>query len=258
MDKKSFFNIFKECDEYLLATLFEDIMLCEQIDYPIYTDTFYPPQIWSKLENNNFFSNLNFSTFGLNSNSEKKLIAIYPKHFNKEDLSPPITFFKIDGTNKFKILEHKDFLGTLMSFRIKREMLGDIVVLNNIAYCVVFQDLYDFINSNLTSIGKIPISMSEIECSEIPESRFENLTITVSSNRLDNIISSIGDLSRGDSTSIIEKGEVLINYISEKNKSKILKVGDIITVRKNGKFIFINELGENKKGKLKIALRKFI
>ena len=55
----------------------------------------------------------------------------------------------------------------------------------------------------------------------------------------------------------IEAGEVLLNYGIEKEKSKILKEKDIISIRKKGKFIIESILGETKKGKTRILAKKF-
>ncbi len=50
----------------------------------------------------------------------------------------------------------------------------------------------------------------------------------------------------------------MVNYNIQKSKSLDLKERDVITIKKVGKFIFENIVGENKKGKIKILLKKFI
>ena len=56
----------------------------------------------------------------------------------------------------------------------------------------------------------------------------------------------------------IEKGNVLLNYNLEKDKSAEIKEGDILTVKKYGKFKFLNIKGESRKNKIRIDVKKFI
>ena len=81
MDKKGFLKIFKESDEYIISSLWNDIELCEEIEIPVFTKEFYPPAIWSYLEKNNI-NGLKFICMGLNSESEKKMIMIAPKDYD--------------------------------------------------------------------------------------------------------------------------------------------------------------------------------
>lgn len=258
MNIKNFLSLFPGTDEYSVASLFEDILLCQNIDFPVYTDTFYSPQIWKILSNYTGFKNLKFKFFGLTEESEKKLISILPKDFSEDELIPPIKYFIIDGQNKFKTLEHKDFLGTIMSLGIKRELLGDLIVSENICYGIAMENIFDFLSKNITSIGKIPAKLQEITPEKIPALNFKEIFQTVSSLRLDSMISAVTNFSRNESVALIESGSVMLNYRIEKDKSKPVSPQDIITISKKGKFIFVDALGENKKGKIKIFLKKFI
>ena len=80
----------------------------------------------------------------------------------------------------------------------------------------------------------------------------------MSSLRLDSFFSSATRLSRQKSVEEIEKGNVLLNYNLEKDKSAEIKEGDILTVKKYGKFKFLNIKGESRKNKIRIDVKKFI
>lgn len=258
MNKNYFFNLFPKEDEFLIASIWEDICLCLDIDYPVYGNIFLPPQIWMKVRDFCNSININIFCYGLTSESEKKLVIFAPAHFKIEDLNPEITFFKIDGSNKFKNLQHKDFLGSIMSLGLKREALGDILVKNNIAYCISSNDIFNIIKNNLNQINTIPVKIDVTDSEIIPELEFKEFTDTVVSFRLDSIIASISNLSRNISVNLIESGDVLVNYNVEKSKSKVIEIGSIITIRKKGKFIIDRCLGENKKGKFKILIKQYI
>ena len=257
MDKKAFLQIFKDSDEYIISNLWNDIELAEEIEVPIFTKEFYPPNIWSFLEKNNI-NGLKFICKGLNSYSEKKLVMIAPKDYDVSFMEFPLVYFKINGENKFRELLHKDFLGTIMSLGIKREIMGDLIVKNNICFGVIIDEKYGIINKEITKIGNVPVKIEEILQNEIPESEFKIENHLLSSLRIDSFVSAVTGLSRQKSVEEIEKGNVLLNYNLEKNKSTEIKEGDILTIKKYGKFKFYEIKGESKKNKIRINVKKFV
>ena len=144
-----------------------------------------------------------------------------------------------------------------MSLGIKREILGDLIVKNGVCYGIINEELFDFLVDNLKEIGKTPVKIEEIKFQEIPESEFIDIVESVASMRFDVIVSALGNFSRNDGSEKIEAGEVLLNYGMEKEKSRVIKEKDIISIRKKGKFIIESILGETKKGKTRILAKKF-
>lgn len=248
--------MFKEIDDFLIGAICDDIELCEEIEYPVYSRYFYPPQLCKALTQISI-GDIVFELCGLTNGCEKNMIAIFPKNYPKEDLHFPIKYFKITNKSKFKELEHKHYLGTIMSLGIKRELLGDLIVEENCCYGIISEEIFTFLLDNLKEIGKNPVSIEEVEAQEIPEIRFEEILDSVSSVRLDNVVSVMINNSRSKALELLDAGEVSVNYGVEKEKNRVLKEGDIVTIRKKGKFIFEKILGENKKGKIKILVKKF-
>lgn len=253
MDKKYFLNFMKEMDEGKLIKLWGDIKLSESIDYPIVTTEFYPPGIWSKLNNIN---GMTFLTKGLTGDSEKKVIMIIPKNYSGEIPDFNLVYFKINGKNKFKNLLHKDFLGTIMSLGIKREILGDLIVKDNISYGVIFQENYKIVE-NIDRISNVPVKVEIAKEEEVPKTNFKKIIITVSSLRLDSVISGIKNISRQRGADEIIKGNVMVNYVISKEKSLEIKEDDILSIRKFGKFKIGDEISVNKKGKIRINIKEY-
>ena len=56
---------------------------------------------------------------------------------------------------------------------------------------------------------------------------------------------------------MIKSDFVSINHIITNNVSAFLRVGDVITIRKFGKFVFTDDNGLSKKGKNKITVKHF-
>ena len=255
MDRKKFQSVFFDLDEFLVGVICDDIELCEKIDYPVYSKYFYPPSFWSRLENMNM--EVKFSFLGINENCEKRMIAVYPKNFDCNTLDFPVKYFKISNNSKFKELEHKNYLGSIMSMGLKREILGDLIVKDGICYGIMNEELFIFLKENLKLVGKFPVEIEEISSEEIPETEFKELVESVASLRLDAIIAALGNLSRNNAIELLETGDITLNYNINKDKSKVVKEKDIISIRKKGKFLIDSVLGESKKGKLRLLIKKF-
>ncbi len=127
------------------------IRLCEKINRIVYTDNFYSISQIKKIINSNNKYNFDFYYKGINDEAEKNILAISPLNFleeNNMDLKFPVKFFKILNKSKFKTLEHKHYLGTILSLGIKREILGDLIVKNNICYGIIRENMFIFLKEN--------------------------------------------------------------------------------------------------------------
>lgn len=249
--------MFVEIDEFLIGAICDDIELCEEIEYPVYSKYFYPPQVCKKLSQIEY-REYNFSLCGISEGCEKNMIAVKPKDFPQEELYFPVKYFKVTNRSKFKELEHKHYLGTIMSLGIKRELMGDLIVEDDSCYGIVSEEIFDFLVDNLKEVGRNPVTVEEVNRNQVPSLKFEELVDSVSSVRLDNIVSVMINNSRSKGLELIEAGEVSVNYVVDKEKNSTLKEGDIVTIRKKGKFIFEKILGENKKGKIRVLIKRFI
>ncbi len=258
MDKKKFLNIFEGEDKNLLAMVYEEIELCKRINYQVYTDIFLPPQIWSRLEEMTKFSGAEVYTLGLNDTSEKRVCLFNPVGEEIYSYNYPVVFFTVTGGNKFKELEHRHFLAAIMGLGIKREKLGDLIVRDGKCYGVIAEDLFDFLSMNLSQVGRVEVSIERISRESVPESRFEESVLLVSSLRLDNLVSAITGLSRSASTDLIDEGVVTVNYGIRRKRDMQVEPGDVLSIRKYGKYIFHEIVGESKKGKARIMLKKYV
>ena len=102
--------------------------------------------------------------------------------------------------------------------------------------------------------------MVEIDSSSLTDyqKKFEDYSSIVSSLRIDNVISTITGLSRSKVKEKISNDEVLLNYDVLSNGSYQLKDNDVFSVRRYGKFKFINVKGTTKKDNYIINYIKYI
>lgn len=252
MNKKEFLDYFSLEDKNSIAKLYEKYTL-QSYGKTIFTDEFYPPTVWNTVKNLEKTLKVTIKTHGISEDSEKRVIEF----IGDRDSLSPINIYEIHNLSKFKELKHKDYLGALMGLGIKREKISDLIVKDDICYFMTFLDIAEIIINNLEKVGSNPVHLSLSSKDKLSMS-FEELVFPISSERLDAFVAAITKKSREESVKLIERGEVFINYFEEKEKNYKLKIDDIITIKHVGKFKFTNILGNTKKDKIRIEVKKFV
>lgn len=195
--------------------------------------------------------------FGGYEEAVRQVLIAYPDKLEKdmvvESIDDIINSIKIEIPNEIKgQLKHKDYLGTLMSFGLERERIGDIIVYDNRAYIIVLKENAEYIKNSLKMERKFKkakieiVNLSKIETKPI---EYDSINISVNSLRLDNIISEILKTSRKIATEYLESEKVSINYVVETKNHKSIKEKDLLVIRGQGKYIIESFLGKNKKRK---------
>ena len=207
----------------------------------------------------------NYILYGGYKDAVRKIIIFYPDKIGKEDVIKNIN--NIISCIKIKLpeeingrLKHKDYLGTIISFGLTRERIGDIIVYDDKAYIVVLKENSEYIKNELMQekrFKKAKIEIIDIEKIKPKPIEYESIKISVNSLRLDNIISEIIKTSRKKAQENIQEERVFINYKLETKNTKAIKENDLIVIRGNGKYIIDKMLGKNKNGKDIIEVKKF-
>ena len=226
-----------------------------------FTEEFYTPNFWKKLTEK--FDGVKVVTDGIFEDSDRRQIGFIPAGFDvyEGNTEFPCKLLEIEINSKFREYEHKDFLGSLMGLNIKRELMGDLILEDDRGYIPVSEKISDHILSELKQIGKAPCKVRKISLDNkenLPKYKFDDKIITVPSKRLDSIVSAITNLSRTKVIEPIEKGKVLVDYSPEKDKSKMLEMDSVITIRGYGKYRLFSDRGETKKGKERLLIKKYI
>ncbi|WP_010292325.1 RNA-binding protein [Clostridium senegalense] len=256
INKKEFLNCFNGCDESIIYKLYDKILLAEKTNKVVYSRFFIYKGIYNKLKSMEKSIDAKIYCNGIFDECERVMISIssyeIPSYY-------PMVLLKIVNKSKFKNLSHKDYLGSIMAQGIKRELLGDLIVQDNSAYVPVVEEIVDFLILNLNSIGKCPCEVIELQDNvlNIPKINFEEKIVIVTSLRLDNIISSICNISRSKALDLIQCGKVLINYAEETKKDKIIIKEDIVTIRTYGKFKVGEVIGKTNSDRFKISIKKY-
>jgi len=157
-------------------------------------------------------------------------------------------------------LTHRDVLGALMGLGIKREIVGDIIMCGHGCQIIVDAPLADFIMQNLQTIGAAPASVSPATLSEIAprEEKVKEIKTTVSALRLDVVAAAGFGTSRSKMSDEIGVGKLKVNWQDAKNSAQSIKASDIISMRGRGRVEVCEVLGQTKKGRVSILLKRFM
>ncbi len=271
MKKEIFLRQFAKEKEYEASRLYNSFEVAKEYGIISYTEEFYTPDFWKKLTRT--IEGVHILTSGVFEESDRRQIAFIPDEYIRYEMGGcniqeeilktlefPCRFLRIETNSRFAEYGHRDFLGSLMGINIKRELMGDLIIDNGIGYIPVSEKIKDIILNELVQIGKIPCTIEEIDIAKerIPEYKYDDKIIAVPSRRLDSIVSAITNLSRTKVVDPIEKGKVLVDYLEEKDKSKNIEIGSLITIRGYGKFKLFSDRGETRKGKERLLIRKYI
>lgn len=218
-------------------------------------------------ELNLFFNNCKeivrsqYRLWGGYEDAERRVICFYEDD-SSTNMYWPITCLKITPANaRFSDkLTHRDYLGAILNLGIERCKIGDILVMKNAGYVFCRQEISDFIVENLIRIKHTTISVSAAEYMKLRDFKpaLEEISGTVSSVRLDSILSVAFHTSRSSLTGLIAGGKVFVNSRLIQSNSYVPKEGDVISVRGMGKFIFKETSGQTKKNRYKVILSKYI
>lgn len=203
-------------------------------------------------------SDSNHVLWGGFEEAQRKMLCIYEYYaedYVMEDFPMKCLTFT---WRKEYTLSHRDFLGSLMAMRLKREVIGDIVIGEGKAQIFVTDTAAKLILSTVAKIGKVGVSVTDSEHFSLEiKQEFEETGCTVASMRLDCIVAAAAKVSRENAARLIRSEKVSVNHFPVMSLSHEVGEGDKISVRGSGKFILGAINGTTKKGRIHIILRKY-
>lgn len=259
-------NYKKEEDKLLIAKMLDQIVLCNKRNKIQNTDFLDERQqillekVLHRLEIENYV------IYGGFEKAERKVVLFYPEKWNEEivekNYNKVMQVIEILLPNDLKgKYTHRDYLGGLMKLGLKREKIGDIVVWEEGANIIVLNEVVPFLEQHLmilTRFQKAEISIKELSKIHPVNIQKEEIEITVSSMRLDNIVSELCKTSRTKAEEIIRAERVFLNYEVADKDSKLVKIGDKLTIRGKGKFELKEQIGNTKKGRFILKIEKYV
>ena len=205
------------------------------------------------------YGNLQLQSNGGYSGAERvKAIFVNEEFRGTPDLAVQVLAAKWD--ERYYQLTHRDVLGALMGLGIKREIIGDIIMCGQGCQIIIEASLADFILQDFNMIGAAPVVVSRLSLSDIAprQEKIKEIKTTVASLRLDVVAAAGFGTSRTTMSDEIGVGKLKVNWQDAKSSDKTIKTGDIISMRGRGRVEVCEVLGQTKKGRTSILLKRFM
>lgn len=199
-------------------------------------------------------NNIEIVFLSCNKSSERQIFVANP-YSNEINTRNYISVLEFKKNN----IKHPDVLGALLNLGLERNDIGDIYVGDEICEFVVLNKDKDFVKFNLSKIKneRVNIDFKKDNILSSPKIDYIENRGFVSSLRLDNIVSEFINLSRSKAKILIQRRLVKVNYQIIDNPSKIIDENSLISIRKEGRFIFDKVIGKSKKDNYHIEYRKY-
>ncbi|QXM05846.1 RNA-binding protein [Crassaminicella indica] len=224
------------------------------------TDFYDPYQISLCIPVLNQIRDINYLVTGGYETAERRVIIIYPEYMEIEEEDYPIGAIKISGKFMKDSLNHRDFLGAVLGLGLKREKIGDILVGDGQANIIAYKELCDYILLNLEKVSKYKVNIESISFNDLMkvEKHFKIIYGTVSSLRLDSILSAGFGESRNTISKLIHNNRVKVNFKPVNQPSYVLHEGDLISFKGRGRII-LDQIGDKtKKDRYKVIIKRIV
>lgn len=202
-------------------------------------------------------SEINLVSSGGFIKASRNRVVIAPQYIPPTNIDAKVTVFNIEVIANANIT-HSQILGSLMALNISRSIIGDITVTETDAMFAACKEFEEFLFENFTKVGRHDIRLAIIDGVIKNESLTEEIEVIVSSMRLDVIVKALTNSSRKKAEDYLDAGFVRHNHNVEKKVSKQCRVGDILSIRKHGRFKIIDNNKTTKSGKIVLVVNKSI
>lgn len=251
MTKNSFnSSVLKE--DKILISYFDDLLKKSLYsEFPVFSSFLDLRQ--QKVLSDVFQNRLTF--FGGYSDSERKMGCFS----TVDEIEYPILCMFIDVPKNAQQLTNSRILGSIMSLGIERNVIGDILILNDYhAVVYIKDDFRNYFEANLLKIGH---DFCDLSFDAYFNFNYQKdhivISVLVSSLRLDCLVSSICHCSRDKAADLIKEGNVTLNFLTADKVSHKIFDGDIFSIRKYGKYKVLGLSKISKKGRLYLDIEKY-
>lgn len=189
--------------------------------------------------------------------AERKRLVFLPDW--AEDSGEELAFFRAAFHGADSTLTHRDILGSLMGLGITREMVGDILISEHSADVVAAPQLNEHLLREWDSAGRVRLTVSQITREDLimPQVRITQVSDTVSSMRLDAVVSAAFSMSRGRAAELIAAGRVSLDHMPCVKSDKAVGQDSTITARGYGKAVVRDCSRVSKKGRIILVIDRY-
>ena len=195
--------------------------------------------------------------FGGYPDAERVMMGVFPPNEIVSSEAFPIVSVTIHFRPQDPI-GHRDLLGALLGMGLSRETIGDILLEQGNGVCFLTPPAANLALETFYKAGRWGLQLERGLPEKLPERRFEELQIHVSSLRLDCITAALTRLSREKAQRLIESGKAAINGTEILEPAFQTAPGAVLSLRGYGKYIFDQTLRTTKKDRLVLQCRRYL
>ncbi|MDO5037977.1 MAG: YlmH/Sll1252 family protein [Tissierellia bacterium] len=217
-----------------------------------YSDFLDPYELSLALSLSHHLPDLEVKFSGGYPGAERQIMAFAPDFF---DFSAEEGLALVLIESKEEALSHREVLGSILGLGISRNRIGDIKIEGHKATLVLKRELKDFILLHLKKVGRHRVLVRDLEGVDFkpPEDTWLERGTTVSSPRLDALVSAFYNLPRKETKAAIERGLVKVDFREETRPSYLVEEGALISLRGGGRRAYLKKEGQTRKGRYHIT-----
>ncbi|MFQ9706777.1 MAG: RNA-binding protein [Limosilactobacillus pontis] len=188
--------------------------------------------------------------------AEMQRLLFYPAYYQPTVDDFDLQLLTIDYPTKFATLHHRQIMGTLLGEGLTRESFGDIITDGQRWQVVVTEAMAQFLRQEVHHVGRVKVKWlaSELTAALTPVEDWEQVTTTVSSLRLDNVVAASFNYSRNRAKQLIEHGLVRLNWEVMARPDYPIVAHDLLSVRHAGRVRIDVIGGKTRKQKERIRM----
>ena len=197
------------------------------------------------------------------SHLKKNTYNIYKPYIDSErniiykDIEPSVLLYEIKSK---KELRHQDILGSIYSLNLDISLFGDIILDNGRYFIYVLGIIQNTFENDFKKVGNTNIELDLLDTDYLKDytHNYEEIEVITSSLRIDTVIARVIHTNRDSIKDLIKDKSIIYNYELLKEVNKTLNIGDTFSIRKIGKFKYIDTVKNTKSGNLIIKIYKYI
>ncbi len=178
----------------------------------------------------------------------------------EDDLRAAVSAVRITGSG-YRVLSHRDYLGSILALGLERDAIGDVAVQNEheaVVFCS--ERMATFLTESLTRVANDAVRCRayRVDGQFTDGKQYRAIRETVASARLDCVVAALTHLSREEAQRAIRTGLVEVEFEPEERVDLSLSPPLTLSVRGYGRYILRGFDGETRKGRLRLVADQLI
>lgn len=208
----------------------------------------------------NEYNDINVQFIGGFKDAERKRAIIIPSYLSDSTFNQTVVGYEVVYPVRHVTLEHRQILGSLTALNIDRALIGDILVLESgKIFITICEEFSSFIVQHFTKVGRHNIKLVETEINDLQRiEQYQTDEYIVSSMRLDVVVASLMKASRSQVFEYIKQGNVHLNFKLEQNHSYQCQLGDVISIKRYGRYKLLDQKSTTKSGRVVVIIGKTV